>query len=968
MSVTKLYNVANHSFEEVDDQNLESAIRSGVFRLPAGQSIRGYDVENNPYIIDNRTLMNGLTDIRIELAAEKAERNKMEEAAEKPLLASVAAAARGASFGLSDTLAASMGYAEDLRRLKEANPTASTIGEIAGTVGSMIALPGGGLVGGAARVGTRAAGVAERAIAGTVLKGTAETAKSTLAKDIALRSTQQALTKGTGGLVEGALYGVGQTISEASLGDPKEAAEHLISNVTFSGLLNGAFMGAGGAFGAILRKPNGSLSKVEVQAIRDKVDNLKSAASEIDANINEELGKEAENLISKGNIQDPGIIQKIREGISAGADISELMLGNLTGAEVGAVDKIAKKYVNLVAKARSLDEDTVKVLNEVATDRKMLKTVIDYMDNAPEAMQQLGRSFENVAQTAEAASQAFALDVRRLSIDAMPTQFASNVKEGRKIAETALKQADSVVAKLKAKENRQFYNIAGLKELITPLEQFREALPSLNDNKQVLQSLIDLKRGVGKALAPYRERGFQRAIDEQNTLDELNDLYKSLSGLAETESAFSPKIVGENKAINKAVREFINIQDEMQSKFYSKRRINGQNTYVPDPDKFFRFIRSDEARNMLKNDIFEEWTQKTANLLRTAQNLGIETELFQEAGTIVDGFIKTTAELRATKAAALAVSALESHTGKSLQRMLYGYAAGSVFGGVFGAIGTGVGYALDNPVQMLRILNRAQDGVVKSKSTMAKIIDDFSALAPKTEQQIGDAATTAGASVKPTKTLTVPRAIRLGIVQGYEEDDREIDLETLLTAPIEDTVTRVLEMHAELNTVMPSVQSQIGAQVFNAVEFLKSKAPTDPNSQYQVFPTQQPYVMPDSVRAKFERYVDAINDPLQTLEYMAQGKLTPEHVEALQAVYPSLYSQAQRTVLEVLGQKNDLTFQQKVQLNLLLQAPTMPAFNPQVFGSIQMQYAIAEAEEKAKKVPQSLGQNQLTSFDKAMNR
>jgi hypothetical protein len=175
-------------------------------------------------------------------------------------------------------------------------------------------------------------------------------------------------------------------------------------------------------------------------------------------------------------------------------------------------------------------------------------------------------------------------------------------------------------------------------------------------------------------------------------------------------------------------------------------------------------------------------------------------------------------------------------------------------------------------------------------------------------------------------------------------------------------------MHAELNTVMPSVQSQIGAQVFNAVEFLKSKAPTDPNSQYQVFPTQQPYVMPDSVRAKFERYVDAINDPLQTLEYMAQGKLTPEHVEALQAVYPSLYSQAQRTVLEVLGQKNDLTFQQKVQLNLLLQAPTMPAFNPQVFGSIQMQYAIAEAEEKAKKVPQSLGQNQLTSFDKAMNR
>jgi len=107
---------------------------------------------------------------------------------------------------------------------------------------------------------------------------------------------------------------------------------------------------------------------------------------------------------------------------------------------------------------------------------------------------------------------------------------------------------------------------------------------------------------------------------------------------------------------------------------------------------------------------------------------------------------------------------------------------------------------------------------------------------------------------------------------------------------------------------------------------------------------------------------------MQTLKYMAEGKLTPEHVEALQAVYPSLYTEAQRTVIEVLSQKNDLTFQQKVQLNLLMQAPTMPAFNPTVFGSIQQQYAIVEAEEQRKKVPQDLGQNQLTSFDRAMNR
>jgi len=127
--------------------------------------------------------------------------------------------------------------------------------------------------------------------------------------------------------------------------------------------------------------------------------------------------------------------------------------------------------------------------------------------------------------------------------------------------------------------------------------------------------------------------------------------------------------------------------------------------------------------------------------------------------------------------------------------------------------------------------------------------------------------------------------------------------------------------------------------------------------------------MPESVRSKFERYVDAINDPMGVLKHMADGKLTGEHVEALQAVYPSLYNEAQRTVMEVLSQKNDLTFRQKVQLGLFMQVPTMPAYNPAIYGSIQSQYAIASAQEQqGMKVPQDLGQAQQTQFQQAMTR
>jgi hypothetical protein len=164
----------------------------------------------------------------------------------------------------------------------------------------------------------------------------------------------------------------------------------------------------------------------------------------------------------------------------------------------------------------------------------------------------------------------------------------------------------------------------------------------------------------------------------------------------------------------------------------------------------------------------------------------------------------------------------------------------------------------------------------------------------------------------------------------------------------------------------------MGAQVVAAIDFLKSKAPTSPTAHYNIFPTQTQYVIPDSTRQKFERYVDAINNPTGVLKLLADGKLTLEHVEALRAVYPNLYAESQRAVIEMLGQKPNLTYRQKVQLGLFMQAPTMPAYDPTIFASIQSQYAIANAQEQQQKqgmkVPQSLGQSQKTEFQQAMTR
>ena len=970
MSETKLWSLQNHGYQNVSDDQLESALRSGLYRIPAGQTLRAFDENGDPYEINNQTRLAELPNLKVELNAQKVEREKMAEAAEMPVTAAVTGALRGASFGVSDALGSALGYGEDLRRLKEANPIASGIGEVGGTVGSIFLLPGGGLVGGAAKAGEVTAGLAERAIANTVAKGAAETATSSLARDIAARAARGAITKGAGGFVEGSLYGLGQTLSEASLGDPKEAAEHLVSNVGFSGLINGSMMAVGGAFGGILANAHPGISKEEVATIRSQIDNLKSATGEINDGIAQELNNTAQKLVDDGKITDPGLIEKIKSGISSGADIAGLMQGALTGTEFrGPVEKLANKYVDLIAKTRGLDEDTVKTLKEVFTDPKQARTVLDYMDNAPEAMQQLGRNFQHIAEVAENSSQAMAINTRRASIDAMPTQYAQNIEAGRSVAQEAKDAVTSLYNEMRGTQNYGYYDIASLKQVDLGFKNFNSAMDGAVDNRDVLNNLINLKRTIGSVIGDYKTK-IARTAAENNTYREFSNLYSKLVDLTHNEAAFSPKVVGENKAIDKAVNEFMNVQTQMQQKFYSKGFINGQAVNLPDPQKFFSFIRSPEARQMLKNDIFEQWTTKTADLLKTAQSLGIQNEMFQNAGQLVDGFVKATQELKQTKAAALAVSSLESHTGKSLQRMMYGSAIGSIGGPVLGGIGAGLGYAIDNPVQVLRLLNRAQETIVNSKQTMASVIDKFAGMKPKVSEEIGESAIKPGPSTN-LKGFSVPQAIRLGITQEVEPDNKKpVSLQTVLSTPTDETVSRVLEKHGELNTVMPGISAQIGAQTAAAVDFLKSKMPTDPSTPYQMFPTKQPYVMPESVRAKFERYVDAINDPMGVLKNMADGKLTAEHVEALKSVYPSLYAEAQRTVTEVLSQKNDLTFRQKVQLGTFMQVPTMPAYDPKIYGSIQSQYAIAAAQEQQKgmKVPETLGQQQSTEFQKAITR
>lgn len=153
--------------------------------------------------------------------------------------AALAGAARGATFGLSDLALTKTGLVdpETLEGLKQANPTASTLGEVGGTVGSFL-IPGGGAVGAVSKL----AGAAGKKVAG----------------QIASKALSNIAAKTVGSAIEGAVFGAGNVVSEYALGDPDLTAQKAAAQIGLGGILGGALGTALG--GAELAKPYANLA------------------------------------------------------------------------------------------------------------------------------------------------------------------------------------------------------------------------------------------------------------------------------------------------------------------------------------------------------------------------------------------------------------------------------------------------------------------------------------------------------------------------------------------------------------------------------------------------------------------------------------------------------------------------------------------------------------------------------------
>lgn len=166
------------------------------------------------------------------------------------------------------------------------------------------------------------------------------------------------------------------------------------------------------------------------------------------------------------------------------------------------------------------------------------------------------------------------------------------------------------------------------------------------------------------------------------------------------------------------------------------------------------------------------------------------------------------------------------------------------------------------------------------------------------------------------------------------------NLETYAGDP-EILIDRLTRNGIRMEKVAPNTTNSLKSTVLKGVTFLQNKLPRDASPTIK-FPALQRPSQPSSLElAKFERYVEGVDNPLSVIDDLEEGTLTREKVEAIRFVYPDLYLRIQQKVMDDLSEsETEVPYQKRLQLGILLDIPTDASLEPQNILGLQETFQI----------------------------
>jgi len=805
-------------------------------------------------------------------------------------LAGIAGAARGATLGLSDQLLTKTGIVnpETLRSLEEYNPAASGVGEVAGAVLPTLLTGGETLPESAAEIAGK--DVAEKGFASKVASSapsslvsdlgasTTESARpiaSKLAEIAASKETSPAMNRilenaisgGIGSAVEGAAYGLGQSVSEEALGDPDLNAEKVFANVGMGALFGGAIGSAFEGVGSILKKgeseiqplvpkpdatsfedvlQNGATTQEEKSGLLSRLKEKKENAGEI---------TEAANTLGvptfAGQISDNDHIQKLWSMMSQ----SPTHIGE---AEASAVNSAFDTVSNQVKDI--LKPDETLTLAQLGDRLKDSLTEKFETENAP--IKELYDTLGDYGQ-------------------AIPVTSRSTSSIGRNISKIIKEQG-----LIKGSPARQF------------VDNVVSSLGEISD----LNTLKTFRTNLYKN-APIEAKWVAGAVKEKLDNLEVNAI-KRYADTMKTGVA-KDKILSLIDTAEMAKSSYRKMYDRM-SEFgdvLGKRKIRG-------PQDFLDFLNDGRTPEQLAEKLFQnknsEFTsffkdnfpQEWQSIAQYQKGKLLEKSL-KDGNVNIQGVIRNVDKLEPEMKKAL-FSDSELKTMKAAKT--YVEAFPKKFNPSESATALGWMNFLKNPFSAAN--NTVRDAGIKS---------GFRALGLSTEGQakikalsiIEKAASKVSASIsKAAKAVVFGSKIALianhAVPSFADSDSKRADLLEYASNP-EKLIDKLNDQTQHAYAFAPNTVTGINMATTRATAFLASKAPVS----IQSGPLGAEIKPSKSEISKFKKYCDAVMNPLGAFDQIQNGTLSAETMETLNSVYPKLLQEMQKKTMEsIIDAKN----------------------------------------------------------------
>lgn len=837
--------------------------------------------------------------------------------------AGLAGVARGLTIGTSDKAltdgggSLTKGIREHLAGWEEANPGISLGGELVGAIAPAILTRGESALETAESIGARALegggeAAARAAEATEGLGGLAKQAGSAAAKAAAApteivasagRATERAVTsalgtsagakvaaKAAGAATEGAIYGAGAQVSEDAIGDHETTAEKLLASGLHGALLGGITGGALSATGEI----GSSLLGRGASAIKGAADEQYFRALSTNKKGLVEEAKEKFGGIEPvvGYLRDRGVVQ-------AGDDLSSVA-AKASKADIANLEQLEARVQEVGASGVRLKD----VLDSLEKRARQEEKILGHGDAAAAIRKQaddLSRIYEERLATAERKAQA-SFD---LSLAPSETQGLRGTKalEIRHRMEPLAIDPDA--------------GLADVGEAGWRIDE--HGVPRMHEEPPRSPIVIDRTRpghiGDGVMINPKMSEGTEMGLGGIGMRDAYDVGIKP--GALTEEAAALRKPIKITKNIAASERAALEARSSVEIPFREllDQRRSLERTINWQTDSMVAQGRKAAGR-IIEDAIMNAGDEAAA---KSGRGLGAWREAYQDAKKqfSVGRWVRDTTED--------ALTAQLRNRKLSPSDMAAGL-AGMVGGAAHGAVGGVGGLAMGLVHHVIR---------ERGNSTAAVVLDRLSAL--KGLQR-------AAASVDREVDRGIAGILRPGdrvpsVRRGNPYRDHQDRAEAVARAVVNlDDHTAAIEHSAsKIAPHAPKTAAAYQSAALRATQWLAQqipasmKRPPDP-----VMPQfDEAYVSPSDA-ASFVRKFDAVHDPASVLDDMRSGRVTTEQVQAIRAVYPSLYREITQKISDSLRTaKVPPSYEARKQISILFGIPADPTFSPGFVRSMQ---------------------------------